>query len=508
MRTKKALINIIGNICVQISSIIIGLIIPKLIISSYGSSVNGLIQMVTQIVSYFGIIEGGVATAAGAAIYKPLAMHDEKKVNKIMTAVKDFYLKTGIFFTIIGIILCIGYPITVKEEISMVTASCIIFLSTIISISGYLVFNKYNMILVADQNHYIVLMSGALTNILIALFQIVLIKLNANILWVVSLTPAINLIRLLLIRRYVKKKYKYLTYDDKEPDKAAISKKWEALSLNVSQMCKIVIPLITLSFMFDLKVVSVYSIYSMVFRVGSSLIETIGNSLTASMGNLIATEDNKNVLRIYDMAETLIHLFISVVSIGFFILIIPFIKIYIGINADANYIAPLLAISFIINELVINVRFAPKLILKAKGILKEVSRIAILEITLCAILTPIFCKLFGYQAVLFGSITTGLIQTIFMIIKVNVLILKTKIWNLLKKIFVNILSLITSYIIINNFIDINPKGYISFGIDMIIVAIVTTIILLLFNYLFLRKNLMSIINQFKNVLKLKKRGQI
>lgn len=58
MRTKKAVINIIANIIVQITSIIIGLLVPKILINNYGSSINGLIQMITQIVSYFGIIEG------------------------------------------------------------------------------------------------------------------------------------------------------------------------------------------------------------------------------------------------------------------------------------------------------------------------------------------------------------------------------------------------------------------------------------------------------------------
>lgn len=58
MRTKKAMINIIANILVQFTSIIVGLLVPKMLIENYGSSVNGLIQMMTQIISYFGIIEG------------------------------------------------------------------------------------------------------------------------------------------------------------------------------------------------------------------------------------------------------------------------------------------------------------------------------------------------------------------------------------------------------------------------------------------------------------------
>ena len=66
MRTKKAVINIIANIIVQITSIIIGLLVPKILIKNYGSSINGLIQMITQIVSYFGIIEGRCSNSCGS----------------------------------------------------------------------------------------------------------------------------------------------------------------------------------------------------------------------------------------------------------------------------------------------------------------------------------------------------------------------------------------------------------------------------------------------------------
>ena len=327
MRTKKAIINVIANVFVQLTSIIIGLIVPKLLISNYGSTVNGLIQLITQIVSYFGIIEGGVATAAGAALYKPLLENNEEKINKIMTAVKEFYLKTGFFFLILGGLLCILYPLSIINQIDFMTALIITVLLMIISIAGYLIFNKYNMILVSDQKHYITLISSALANILIAIIQIVLISYKANILIVVLATPLLGIIRLLLIRKYVKTKYSYITYNSDSPDYLAIKNKWNALSLNVSQMCKIVIPLIVLNLMFDLKVVSVYSVYSMIFRVGSSLIETVGNSLTAGFGNLIAEGNNNNLRRVYDISETLIISFISIISLGFFVLTSSFIKI-------------------------------------------------------------------------------------------------------------------------------------------------------------------------------------
>ena len=48
MRSKKALINIISSFLLQIITIICGFIIPKLIIKTYGSNVNGIIVSIVQ----------------------------------------------------------------------------------------------------------------------------------------------------------------------------------------------------------------------------------------------------------------------------------------------------------------------------------------------------------------------------------------------------------------------------------------------------------------------------
>lgn len=508
MRTKKAIINIIANIVVQVTSIIISLLVPKLLIQNYGSATNGLIQMVTQIISYFGLIEGGVATAAGASLYKPLLEKDYKKINNIMTAVREFYFKTGIFFCILGLLLCFIYPITIMNEINFLTASIIVFLLSIISISGYLVFNKYNMLLVTDQKHYITLISSAVLNILVALIQIILIYSHVHIILVVMPTPILGLIRLVILRKYVKRNYEYVTYDSEYPDKEAISQKWNALSLNVSQMCKIVIPLIVLSLMFDLNVVSVYSIYSMIFRVGSSLMETIGNSLTSIFGNIVAIGDKESLKRVYNLSETINIMFITILSIGFYMLIHPFINLYIGINTDISYYCPILAVSFIINEAILNIRFSPKLILKAKGILKQVSKIAIFEIVFTLTLTPIFCKVWGYEAVLIGSILSGIVQTIFMIVYVHKNILEIKMVEFFKKIIIGIATIFISIFLLKKLILINPLGYLEWVQDAIIVMLISVIILMIFSIIFLRKDIVEIYYYIKTIFRRKKEENI
>lgn len=422
-----------------------------------------------------------------------------------MTAVKQFYFKTGMFFCFLGLLIVIIYPITIINEVDIVTSMSTTFLLIIISISGYLIFNKYNMMLVTDQKHYITLISSAILNILVAISQIILILYGANIILVVLPTPILGIIRLLILRRYVKNNYPYIDYKASKPDKKAISQKWNALSLNVSQMCKIVIPLIVLSFMYDLKVVSVYTVYSMIFRVGSSLIETIGNSLTSIFGNVIAEGDENKLKKVYNISETIIVIFIAILSVSFLKLIHPFISIYIGTNTDISYYCPMLAITFIINEALLNIRFSPKIILKAKGILKQVGKIAVLEIIMCCILTPIFCIFLGFEAILLGSIISGLIQSTFMIVYVYKKVLKVNIIKLIKKLSICTIGIVFSILIIENINLIEPIGYFQWIINAVIVTSITTLIILLLNLILTRKDIIDVWCQIKNIFKRKRR---
>lgn len=60
MRSKKALANISVALILQIVAIICGLILPRLIISTFGSDVNGLINSITQFLGYIILLEAGV----------------------------------------------------------------------------------------------------------------------------------------------------------------------------------------------------------------------------------------------------------------------------------------------------------------------------------------------------------------------------------------------------------------------------------------------------------------
>ena len=59
MRKNNTMLNTISNIFLEIVVIINSFIIPKIILSYFGSEVNGLVASISQLLNYISLVEGG-----------------------------------------------------------------------------------------------------------------------------------------------------------------------------------------------------------------------------------------------------------------------------------------------------------------------------------------------------------------------------------------------------------------------------------------------------------------
>ena len=84
MRSKRAVYNIITSLLLQFVIIINGFVVPKIIISSYGSSVNGLIASIGQFLSYIALLDSGFTAVVKSELYKPIAEKNISKINNIL----------------------------------------------------------------------------------------------------------------------------------------------------------------------------------------------------------------------------------------------------------------------------------------------------------------------------------------------------------------------------------------------------------------------------------------
>ena len=95
-RRRNAKINILIALLYQAVSAIVGLILPRYILLTFGSDVNGIMQSISQLLSYTVILECGIGGMVIASFYKPLAQNDDEAVSDIFNNTKGFFNKISI----------------------------------------------------------------------------------------------------------------------------------------------------------------------------------------------------------------------------------------------------------------------------------------------------------------------------------------------------------------------------------------------------------------------------
>ena len=114
-RTRVFLFNTLTAAALHIVTIIAGFIVPRIMLTVYGSEINGLVTSVTQFIAYFVSLKPVSAGAAVYALYQPLADKDYTRINSILSASRYFYKQAGYIFVSLVLGLALIYPVLIKS---------------------------------------------------------------------------------------------------------------------------------------------------------------------------------------------------------------------------------------------------------------------------------------------------------------------------------------------------------------------------------------------------------
>ena len=109
-RKKKLVWNTGSSLLYQITAIICGFILPRLILSRYGSNVNGLVNSITQFLQVIAFLDLGVGAVIQSALYKPLADGDMQSVSQIVTSGQKFFRRIALILVVYIAVLTVVYP--------------------------------------------------------------------------------------------------------------------------------------------------------------------------------------------------------------------------------------------------------------------------------------------------------------------------------------------------------------------------------------------------------------
>ena len=157
MRNKATLINMISGLILQMFTILSGFILPKIILTSFGSEVNGLVSSLNQFLSYISLVEGGITGVVMANLYKPIVEKDEQKISAVMVTANRFFIKKiGILFVAYSVGLSIVYPLLFKTEFNFAYVCSLTLILSITVLVQYMFSITLKTLLDADKRVYVV----------------------------------------------------------------------------------------------------------------------------------------------------------------------------------------------------------------------------------------------------------------------------------------------------------------------------------------------------------------
>ena len=192
----------------------------------------------------------------------------------------------------------------------------------------------------------------------------------------------------------------------------ALDKRWDALFLQIVQAVQVGAPTVIATVFTSLKTVSVYSIFNMVMNGINSLLNIFQNGLSASFGDLIARKEQKKLQKAYSEFEYAYYHLIFIIYTVAAVMLQFFVNIYTSKVTDVNYNQPLLAILFVVNGLLYNIKTPQGMLVISAGLYKETRWQSLTQALIAVILGILLAIPFGLYGIMIALSLSNLYRVI------------------------------------------------------------------------------------------------
>lgn len=499
MRSKKAIINTFAGLLYQLTAVICGFILPKLILTAFGSGYNGITSSITQFLGYVSLMRAGIGGVTRSALYKPLASRNTTQISAIVNATNQFLKKVAKIFAVSLVIFAAIYPYLVRQDFDWLFTFTLILIIGISTFAQYYFGLTYQLLLNADQRQCVTSFVQIGTTILNTIIAAILIKIGATI-HIVKLGSAIVFsLNPIIINLYANKKYRI----DKviAPNMEALSERWDCFGLQVANFINSNTDMLILTTFTNVYEVSVYTVYYMVTTGIRKFLLTFVDGIGAAFGNMFAKNEDKAIyknLRLYEQITFSISNFLFSVTA---VMILSFVSVYTKGITDVEYIRPTFAYVLILATMFSAYRIPYQSIVEAAGRFKDTRNGAFFEAGMNIMVSVFLVWKFGLVGVAIGTLCATVFRTFQYAIYMSNHIIKRSIWILIKRLIISVLN-IALVIIAVYVMNLNiAQNYFEWFLNAIKVSIVAGIVTVLIEWLFYRDDLKLLFNKLKGVFK-------
>lgn len=496
---KKALLNILFTTLSQLATIASGLIVPRILLSTFGSEANGLVSSITQFLNYIALVEGGIGGVVLASLYGPLAKHDNEKLSRVLKASNKFFNQISIIFLIYTIVLGCVYPFLIQSSFSWFYILSLTIILAVSSFVQYCFSINYKLLLQADHNMYIVQLVQITITVsnLIAVF--VTVKLFPQLHIVKLASALLFVIQPIVYSRYVKKHYQISK--DVEPDEQALSQRWSCFGQNLAYFIHCNTDVIVLSIFTDLNLVSVYAVYFLIVDHLQRFFKSFSHAFTPMLGKAISINETEKANKYLDFYEFVVFN-VATVVFGCCMYLLPgFVMLYTHGVTDADYFRPVFSAIIIMAEYIYCVRDPYDAAIYAAGKFKETAVSAYIEAGINIVLSVTLVNWLGLEGIAIGTFTGMTFRMIYMIVYLSKNVVYRSWLKPLKRLLISGPAMLIAFFVMR-FADVTGSGtWILWFKNAFLSVAVFGAVTLIADFLFDRQLTMF---AFKSVLKRKK----
>lgn len=493
MRKKKALVNIGFSLLLELITVISGLIVPRLIIGTFGSEVNGLIGSITSFVAYITLLQTGVGSAVKAALYKPLAKKNHEELCVIVKTSNAFFRKIAIATIIYIGLLMMLFPLVIAKDFGWIYTASLVAIVGISTAAQYFFGITYQMVLEADQVSYIYSVVQIVTIILNTIFVVFTVKMGCSI-QIVKLTSALFFVaRPIILGAYTRRKYKINL--NVPMDNSLIGQRWDAFAQGLAYFIHSKTDIFVLTVFATFSDVSIYSVYALVTTGLSSLISSVDKAVRSAFGNIIACNEKETLRESFNAYNTLIHMLTAACFATAAITVFAFVGVYVKNVTDANYIQPIFGVILITAEMVYCLRSPYNSIIYAAGKFRATKVSAAVEAGLNIIISCVLVPFWGLVGVAIGTLVAMTYRTVSFANYLRKHILEFSAISQLKRYGITLLIYAITIVFFSR-LSYKPTGYLAWFIYAGVVFALVCVVTFTLNYLLDKRNTKKAIKMF------------
>ena len=417
-RTQYAAKNAFWGTAGKIISLLFAFLTRTAFIYILGNTYLGVNGLYSEILSLLSIAELGFGSAVTFAMYKPVASDDTEMIVKLLSFFKTIYRIVAGVIAALGMCLLpfLGYIVKGADWLTAAELKVYFLIYLFNTVIGYFVSYRYTYLNARQENYIQTNIDTIVTNVS-QIVQILAIFLSRNFLVYLLANSAVLLVSRFFIILYLDKKYPILKQKPAVPlskeEKAPIFH--EVKGLVVHQFAGVAVHStdnILISTMTEQGITAVgyISNYNMLMRAVLGFVTILFNSVTSGFGNLAAvstTENFRKVFREINFANFWVYGFCS---IAFWILIPPFITLWIGADKVIDQTAFTL---IIINCYLQGQCTAYHNARIAKGDFNKDKIWAIVQAVTNLVVSVICAKLYGIVGIYIGTVVSRMVFVVF-----------------------------------------------------------------------------------------------